>query len=226
MKQKKGKVAVVVSLMIVLGFVILVSVILPAMGTGRYNHAGLVDSLGQTVEPGQKHTAQNGWVTLATVASAGEEPNDLAVGERTYATVSAAAEGGDSKIVIYGDSYAERQEMLSANVMRIRATGITDAGNIIWGVYVGTLEVGDTDCALAYAGQLDFTVGTQASVTATYEFADTLSVTAGETVKGFVSSSPTSNRVAEADINLDGANILVLVPTTAGCNGQLLGKGR
>ena len=41
-----------------------------------------------------------------------------------------------------------------------------------------------------------------------------------------MSSSPGSERVAEADINLDGANIVVMLPSTANCNGQLLGKGR
>ena len=186
------------------------------------------DTFSRIVQPGQTHTAQNGWFTLASVASAGDEPNDLAVGERTYATVAAAivaAASGDGKIVIYGDSYAERANMLSCNVMCFRCTGITDAANIVWSIYLGTLETGDTDCALAYAGELDFTVGTQASLTSGYEFADTLVVTDGDWVKTWGSSNPENNRVAEAAIDLMGADLIVAVPTAAACNCKLLMKG-
>ncbi|GAI45115.1 unnamed protein product, partial [marine sediment metagenome] len=46
-------------------------------------------------------TAQNKWIVVDRTTTAGEEPNDLAVTERTYAAVKAATEGGDDEISIY-----------------------------------------------------------------------------------------------------------------------------
>ena len=182
------------------------------------------DNLGRIVQPGQTHTAQDAWITIDTTASAGDEPNDLAVTERTYATVSAAAEGGDDKISIYGDSYAEIEVLSSYNAVRFRCIGITGDGTATYQIYFGTLDQG-TDCVLAKAGQLAWVVGTQASLTATYELADAVTATAGDWVKAWGTATPGSNQVAEASIDLMGADLIVVVPTTVSANCKLLMKG-
>lgn len=185
------------------------------------------DSQGQMVEPGQLHTAQDGWVTLATTASAGDEPTDLAADERTYSTVDAAitaAVGGDEKIVIYGDSGSEIRELTSWNHARFRCIGITNNATVTYQVYLGTLD-GGTNCNLAYAGQLAFTLGQQASTVTGYELADTLTATASDNEKPWIRSSPGSDRVATGRIDIGGADLIVIVPTTVSCDARLLGKG-
>ena len=178
---------------------------------------------GKKVNPGELHTPRSAWDVLGATLAEGDEPNDLAVGERTYLTVLAAAEGGDDKIIVFDLRTADRQHW---NRVRFRCIGVTDGGNIVYQVYFGTLGLGGTDCILAPAGELDFVIGTQASTTATYEVADTLTVTpSGSWTKGWGSVSPTGNLVAEGWIDLIGADIVVLVPTTVGCNCKVLGKG-
>ena len=173
----------------------------------------------------QPLTVKNAWIVIDTTASAGDEPNDLAVTERTYVTVSAAAEGGDDKITIYGDDPIEAAEMKTWNVVKFRCIGITADSNIIHQVYLGTLN-GEDDCELVYAGELDWDIGTQASTTATYELADAVAATAGEVTKDFVVNSPGGERVAGADLNLDGADLIVVLPTTVASNCKLLAQGR
>lgn len=179
----------------------------------------------EMVEPGQLHTAKNTWVVIDATTSSGDEPNDLAVDERTYATVSAAAEGGDDEISIYGDSAAERIVMSSWNAVRFRCIGITDNGTATYQIYLGTLGIGGTDCELVKAGQLAFVVGTQVSTTSTYELADAVTVTAYCWSKSWGYSNPGSELVAEAKIDLMGADIIVAVPTTASADCKLIAKG-
>ena len=188
----------------------------------------LSNKRGKIVEPGQVHTAHYEWIVADTTTSAGTEPTDLAVGERTYATVAAAVaadDSGDGEISICGDSAAEKANMESWNLVRFRCRGITDGASIVYQIYLGTLVVGGTDCELAYAGQLGFTVGTQASVDTGYEMADTLAVTESDWVKSVASSSSADNRVAEAALDLMGANMIVVVASTAGCDCKLIIKG-
>lgn len=172
---------------------------------------------GWVVEPGQVHTARNTWVAVDTTSSDGDEPNDLAVSERTYATVSAAAEGGDDEITVYSIP-------TSWNTMRLRCIGITNDQSIVHQIYLGTLGIGGTDCELNKAGQLTWTIGTQVSATATYELADSIAATDTGTEE-WDEIDPDDNTVAEAKIALMGADTMVIVTTTAGCNAQLLAKG-
>ena len=180
----------------------------------------LANRASEMVNPGEQNTAREAWVTLATTASAGDEPNDLAVGERTYATATAAAEGGDSKIETYS-----LNAKYAWNYVRFRCIGITDNQTVTYQIYLGTLSPGGTDCALVKAGQLAFTVGLQASTTSTYEYADTLTLTEYCWPKTWASASPASDLVAEACIDLMGADLILIVPTTVGCNAILQGKG-
>ena len=176
---------------------------------------------GAIVQPGQLHTGRNAWAVVDTTLSAGLDPNTLAVGERTYVTVAAAIvadSSGDGKITIY-------TVPTSWNYGKFRCIGITNDNDVIYEIYLGTLAKG-TDCELSYAGELAFTIGTQASVTSTYEMADTVVVTDGETIPAWSSSSPANNGVAEARIDLETADIVVAVPTTVECNCKLLMTGR
>jgi len=163
-------------------------------------------------------TAQDVWIVVDSTTSSGDEPNDLAVGERTYATVKEAAEGGDAEISI------QRIDE-TWNAGRFRCIGDTNDSSVTYQIYLGTLGPDGTDCELAKAGQLAFTIGTQASTVSTYEMAHTVTVTSYCWAKAWSSASPGSNLVAEAAIDLMGADILVAVPTTAGCDCKLLFKG-
>ena len=62
-------------------------------------------------------------------------------------------------------------------------------------------------------GQLVFTIGQQVSTTATYEMADTVAETASDWVSAWSKISAASDTVAEAQIDMSGANVLVLVAT-------------
>ena len=181
----------------------------------------------QVVQPGQIHTAHNTWVDIDATTSTGTEPTDLAVTERTYTTVVAAiaaASSGDEEISIYGDDAAEIKIMESWNAVRFRCIGITDGGSITYQIYLGTLN-GGTDCELAKAGQLVFTIGTQASITSTYELADTVAVTPYDWPRSWGYASPVGNQVCEAVIDFIGADLIVAVCTSANCDTKLLAKG-
>ncbi len=187
------------------------------------------DTLSQRVEPGQLFTGSSSWVVLDATLAASTEPTDLGTGERTYLTVVAAIladSSGDGKITIYGDDLSERLEMSHSNAVRLRGIGITDGDSFTYQVYMGTLEVpGPLDCELVNVGQLVFTVGLQASITSGYEMADTLAITADSTwIADWGVDSPVSDLVAEAEIDMRGANILVLVPTAITSDCKLLGK--
>lgn len=172
---------------------------------------------GKSVAPTSLATDQRTWQTIVTVASAGEEPNDLAVTERTYTTIAALAEGGDDKITIVRIPTAW-------SYIRFRCIGISDNNAVTFQVYSGTLANG-TNCELVKMAQLAFTIGTQASTTATYEMADTLTLTSYCNLKTLRSVSPTGELVAEGGWDLLGDDVLVIVPTTVECNAKLQAKG-
>ena len=187
-----------------------------------------VDRDGNKVDPGAVHTVRTTWVAIDDTSSTGDEPTDLAVSERTYQTVKTAigtGASGDDEISIFDIPRGW-------NAIRLRAQGITDNGTYTVQIYLGTLGDGNrdvdsttADCELAYAGQLAWVVGTQGAVTATYEMADTVVVTPSDWTKDWTSSSPASERVAEAFIDLMGADVIVIVPTVASADSKLLARG-
>ncbi len=190
------------------------------------------DKAGARVDPGALHTERAIWTVIDTTSSTGTEPTDLAVTERTYQTAKTAQGVGAS-----GDDEISFFDIPRGwNGIRLRAQGITDDGTATYQVYAGTLGDGNrdadsttADCELAYIGQFAFTIGTQASITSTYEMADTLVVTESDwtvdmTVTGIV-KSPTGNRLAEGRLDLLGADVLVLVPTVVTADCKLLARG-
>lgn len=171
----------------------------------------------------ETRTPQIKWQIIDTTTSAGAETTDLAVDERTYATVvaaMAAATAGvaDGEISIYRipDSH---------NAGRFRCGGIAADGTATYQIYLGTLALRGTDCDLVNAGQLAFVVGTQESSIADCNLADAVTVTQYCWPKSWGSASPGSELVAEASLDFMGADILIIVPTTASANSWLFMKG-
>lgn len=187
-----------------------------------------IDREGTRVDPGQLYTLHNRWQVADTTSSTGTEPTDLAVTERTYQTVKTAigtGASGDDEISVFDIPR-------NWNTIRLRAIGITDDGTYTTQIYLGTLGDGNkdsdsttVDCELAYAGQLAWVVGTQASITSTYEMADAVTVTASDWVRSFATKSPSGNRLAEASVDVMGADVLVIVPTVASADSKLLIRG-
>jgi len=186
----------------------------------------MVNTAGVRVDPGILNTIRTDWVQLDATTSAGDEPNDLAVAERTYATLAAAAEGGDAEISTFTLYSGSARARLNWNRVRFRCIGITNDQSVTYQIYLGDLGASSaTDCALTKVGQLAFTIGQQVSDVATYEFADTLTITEYGWPKTWGSSSPTGDLVAECYIDLMGADYIVAVPTTAACDCALYIKG-
>ena len=180
----------------------------------------LYDKEGAHVDPGALHTVRNAWVVVDSTTSDGTEPTDPNVSERTYTAIAAAiaaAQNGDDEISIYSIPRG-------GNAGRFRCIGITDGANVVYEIYLGTLGQGGTDCELAKAGQLDFTIGTQASTTSGYEFADAVTVTAYCWPKSWTTKTPGNELVAETAIDFMGADCMVVVATTAACDCKLLLK--
>lgn len=178
-------------------------------------------------------TNQVGWKVLDTTTMAGSEPNDLTAtkgaggyGGRTYAAVIADTNSGalEVSVVTIPQTW---------NGIKFRCIGVTDNNTVTYQIYAGTIADVNTDgkiptgsnCALVNIGQLAFTIGGQVSDTSGYNFADQVTVTSYTTTKSWISYGAANDRVAQATIDLEGENILVLVPTTCNCNCKLLGKG-
>jgi hypothetical protein len=214
----KKKLLIIVSLLVIVGLCF----------AADLTRVAPIDKGGTRVDPGAVHTTHSVWTVIDTTSSTGTEPTDLAVTERTYQTVKTAqgtGASGDDEISIYDIPKGW-------NAVRFRAQGITNDGDYVVEIYLGTLGDGKrdrdsttADCELAYAGKLAWVVGTQASVTATYEMADTVVVTSSDWAKSWSSSSPTGNRVAEAWIDVMGADVIVIVPTTVDADSKLLARG-
>lgn len=182
-----------------------------------YYPSGDAEGLGQGTA---QLSSQIAWQVIDTTSVADTEPSDLAVTERTYVTVKAAiatAANGDDEITI-------TRIPPTWNAVRFRCIGETEGGAITHQIYFGTLGNG-ADCELAKAGQLAWVIGTQASTTTGYELADTVVVTAYCWNKSWGSQSPVGNLVAEAIIDVLGADLIVVVTSATDDNCKLLAKG-
>lgn len=167
-------------------------------------------------------TNDSGWFTVAEFASSGGAATDLAVGERTYATIVAAIAadaGNDGQIVIFDLPYG-------ANAVRFRNIGLAAAGDHVYQVY-SSAKFGAADSAFTKRGTLTFKTGSQASTFTGFEYADVLAVTnTSESSVSWTVANPGDGTelVAEAFIDLQGDDTLVIVPTTLDDNSKLLGK--
>ena len=168
-------------------------------------------------------TDQGGWEVLGSFLAAGDEATDLGVAERTLSTIRAAINldvSGDGKIIIVENLNA------GANAMRFRNIGTTAAGDHVYQLY--SASIGDNDDAsFVKRGTLTFKTGSQASTFSGLEYADLLTVTntsASSTSWTVANPGDGTELVAEAFIDLQGDDTLVIVPTTLDDNSKLLGK--
>lgn len=205
------------------------------------NETVQIDKAGERVDPGSLHTARKIWAVAGSVASAGDDPVDLTVARRTYQTAKAAqtaAVSGDEKIIIF-DIPRE------VNGLRFRCRGVTEDTTVTYQVYAGTLGDGfrdadfntdsEFDCDLAYLGQLAYVIGAQIAVD-TLLHADTITITESDWTKRWLypigdgsTRPPTTitvaDRIAEGGIDLEGADVIVAVPTVIGTDAELVLKG-
>ncbi len=182
-------------------------------------------------------TSQDVWVVAESCTSADDETTALAVDERTFQTVLAI-------IVAEGDRTDKNGEIewyivpSEWNSIRFTAIGITEDGTYTVDIFSGSLGPGirssDTltqantksdDCNLTHIGTLAFVIGTQVSTTSGYELADAVTVTTKDATASWTSVSNAADDTAEAFIDLQGADVLVFVPTTCSADSKLLIKG-
>ena len=185
----------------------------------------------------QVGTLQRTWQTVETCTHAASEAIALAVTERTFQTVLAAIVAAGDRTTLDGEIewYIVPP---SWNNVRFTAIGITADGTYTVDVFAGTLSSAVTnednlaaanakldDCNLTHIGTLAFVIGTQASTVSGYELADAVTVTNKDSTASWTSVSNAGDDTAEAKIDLQGANLLVIVPTTCSANAKLLVKG-
>lgn len=166
------------------------------------------------------------FAVAATWTSAGTEPDALAVGERTYKTIvaavaAAATDAGDDEIEVYTVPYG-------TNAIRIRGIGITHTHAMVFNVLTGTYDGSIEDGEMVLRGTLTFTVGQQASTTTDYEMCDQVALTAASdaasTSDWTISNPGDVDTCAEAMLDLQGDDIVILVPTTLASDAKVLIK--
>ncbi len=174
-------------------------------------------------------TTRNIWTTANNCVSAGDEPTALAVDERTFRTIDVARiadSSGDGKITFF-DIPA------SANGLRFTSSGITNDGTYTVNIRAGTLgktvaeaRADGTDSNTTLIGTLAFIIGQQVSTDSDFEMAQSVIVTVGDaTIIWKFSGVVDSDRTCEARIDMQGADFIVIIPTTCSANSKLLVKG-
>ena len=171
-------------------------------------------------------TEQGGWQVLGSFTATGAEPTGLTdnarVAERTLSTIRAAinvGSSGDEKMVLVGPLGP------GANAMRFRNIGVGDGGDHVYEIWTATLDDDNPDPDFSLRGIHTFKTGTQASSTAGYEFADTRAVTSTlASTTSWTVANPGGNLVAGAFIDLQGDNMVLIVPTTLDDDSKMLGK--
>ena len=178
---------------------ILLILLLSSICFAANTEVSLLDTEGTRVDPGSVHTERGIWVVSDETTSAGDEPTDLAVTERTYKAVKraiAAATSGDDEISVFDIPN-------SWNAINLRSVLITDAATRTDQVYLGTLGKGNrdadstsADCELVNIGQLAWTAGTQESMYSQVAFTSggTRAIIAGDTVTGATSGATATVR--------------------------------
>lgn len=165
------------------------------------------------------------WVAAATWLSAGDEATALSTIERTYKLINtaiAADASGDGKITIYTLPYG-------TNAVRIRAIGLVPNESVVLDILSGTYDGSTDDCEMVLRGTLTFVIGLQKSTATDYEIADTVSVTAASdaaSTSDWTIANPASGSetAAEALLDIQGDDRLVLVPTSLSSNAKILIK--
>jgi hypothetical protein len=189
---------------------------LPTVTKVSENSNGRATIAGLQITPSPMLTFQKPWVTIGT-GEYDNEPNDINILERTYLTVKDVNKNGDSKIYVV--RLAENW-----NEIRIRCIGENDNCDVNYIVYSGALGSG-SDCSLTKVAKLEFKIGKQHSDTASYHLADTLTVTKYAYNGSIRSVSPENDYIAECKWDLQGDDVLVVIPTLSNTTSKLIAKG-
>ena len=173
-------------------------------------------------------TAQKGW-QVAGENSTGVAVTALAADERTFKLIQAAVvagAGNDEDIDFY-------DVPLWANGARFTAIGITNDGDYVVEILVGSMEVnvssaisdGTQNSNTAILGTLAFIIGQQASTLTGYEMAQSVIATKGDVAAVWTKGGTiNSDRTCEAYIDLHGATFLVISGTTVDADSKLFVK--
>lgn len=200
----------------------------------------LVVTLGavRTAQQNKLVTHQEIWRVAETCTSADAIPTALAVGERTFQTVLAAIAAQVNRST--GDGEIEWYIIPKMwNSVRFTAIGIANDGTYTVDIFSGTLGGGIKesdnlpqanakldDCNLTHIGTLAFIIGLQVSTTSGYEMAQSVTVTTKDATTSWTSAGTVdADDTAEAAIDLQGADVLVFVPTACSADSKLLIKG-
>ncbi len=189
------------------------------MGISLHKAAATITATTETIAA-QLITSQSDWEVLGTFLAVGDESDDLGITQRTQlGALSAigASANGQRKIVIYGPL------PIATNTMRFRNVGVADASDHVYNIYTGAS--GDHNFAYSLRGTMTFKCGTQVSDIGATVFADTLVITnTTASSTSWTVVNPGNNFVAEAFIDLQGDDMIIIVPTTLDDNSKLLGK--
>lgn len=138
------------------------------------------------VEGDALHTMQSGWIIADSENSADTQTDALSDTERTKLLVDALIAAN-----------ASNEAFISVvpippkwNAVRLRGIGITDGGNRVDEIYLGTLGR-QRDCMVTYAASLDWTIGLQRSIYSQITF------TSGGTYEPIVGDKITGNTSTE-----------------------------
>ncbi len=171
----------------------------------------------------ERSTGYSQWHSTATISDTAAEPSALGVTERTYTTITAAIAAnvqGDGKIIVFQVPYG-------ANAVRVRAAGTADA-TLTTDILTGcTGTPANANFEVNLRGTLAWVMGTQATAVTGFVFADECTLTADSaSTSAWTIADPGdgTNLPAEAMIDLQGDNVIVIVPTTLDGDAKLILK--
>lgn len=153
------------------------------------------------------------------------------VGTQTSIYSQVAYTSGGTRTIVAGDIVTGATSGETARVVSLTLTSGTFAGGDAAGTLTvrtqsgafqsENLNVTDTDGTNSFLN-----VATIGADMTRFEVADTLGAIAGsDWIKSWGSKSPTGERVAGAEIDVEGADIMIVVSTVASADSKLLGKG-
>ena len=125
---------------------------------------------------------------------------------------------------VTGATSGETAVIISITISSGTFAGGDAAGTLLVRTASGAFQSEDLDLT-TLAGTSILNVMNIGADLFTFELADTLTVTSSDWTRDITSTSPTGNRVAEALVDLAGADVLVLVGSVVTADCKLLGKG-
>ncbi|KKL55224.1 hypothetical protein LCGC14_2257550 [marine sediment metagenome] len=189
---------------------------------GTYTTQIYLGTLGDGNKDGNSTTAD------AELAYAGQLAWVVGTQSSIYSQI--AYTSGGTRTIIPGDILTGATSGETAKVVSLTVT----SGAFVDGDAAGTLTV-RTQSGTFQSENLNLTdrdgtnpflnVAAIGADMVRFEVADAVTITASDWVKSWVSKSPGSERVASAEIDLEGADVMIVVSTTASADSKLIAKG-